>query len=61
MAGQEEEEEEAAGVGNMGTSAGTDTIPDLEPTLEHDSDSELKLKQAWTFDVKGVIRADSGD
>lgn len=51
MAGQEEEEEEAAGVGSE---------PDLEPTLEHDPYPEPELKPAWTFDGKGLMRS-AGD
>lgn len=61
MAGQEEEEEETAGVGKLSTGAGADSGPDLEPTVEHDTVSEPELKPVWTFCGKGLVRSDSND
>lgn len=57
MAGQEEEEEEDAGVGRVSTGAGADSVSDLEPTLE--GDPEPELKPAWIFGGNGLIMSDS--
>lgn len=61
MAGQEEEEEEAANVWKVSTGAGVDNGLDLESTLGDNPDPEPEIKPAWTFNGKGLIRSDSDD